>query len=192
MVAMTPPERIAAGSILLTRVTPADVDTLLATINESLEHLRPWMPWAQSPNTRDGVARFVATAEDGWNKDTDFDYGIRSRNEEVLVGGCGLHARIGQGAVEIGYWVAEKHTRRGYATAAARALTEAALNMPTITRVEIHCDEANVRSAAVAKTLGYLLDRIQSDEVQAPGEIGREMVWVLPKGNADARGPHTP
>jgi RimJ/RimL family protein N-acetyltransferase len=146
------------------------------------------MPWAKEPNNALGVAGFVARAEGGWTAGSDFNYGIWSTNEAELVGGCGLHARIGAGAMEIGYWIAQKHTRRGYATEAARALTEAAFNMPTITRVEIHCDEANVRSAAVAKALGYRLDRIQPDEIQAPGEIGREMVWVLPKGSAEAAG----
>ena len=184
MLSMKPPDRIVAGPILLRRYRSADVDKLLVTINESLEHLSPWMPWAQEQNTRVGVATFVAGCEDGWKAGSDFNYGIWSRNEEEFVGGCGLHARIGAGAIEIGYWIAQKHTRRGYATRAARALIEAALAMPTITRVEIHCDEANVHSAAVARALGYRLDRIQTDEIQAPGEIGREMVWVLPKGSA--------
>ena len=51
--------------------------------------------------------------------------------------------------------------------------------MPTITRVEIHCDQANVHSTAIARALGYRLNRIQDDEIQAPAEIGREMVWVV-------------
>ena len=175
---MKPKDRIEAGPLLLRRLTSADVDILLATINASLEHLRPWMPWAQAPNTRAGVRDFVARAEDGWQEGIEFNYGIWSGNEEELVGGCGLHARIGPGALEIGYWIAQKHARRGYATQAARALTLAALSMPTVTRVEIHCDEANVHSAAIPKALSYRLDRIRHDEIEAPAEIGREMVWV--------------
>ena len=44
--------------------------------------------------------------------------------------------------------------------------------------MEIHCDEANVRSAAVPRRLGYRLDRIEDDEVTAPAETGRSMVWI--------------
>ena len=178
MLPVEPPDRIDAGPILLRRYTSADVDILLATINANLEHLRPWMPWAQAPNTRADVGDFVTRAESGWHEGTDFHYGIVTRTEEELVGGCGLHARIGPGALEIGYWIAQTHARRGYATEAARALTLAALSMPTVMRVEIHCDEANVHSAAIPKVLGYRLDRIRDDEIEAPAEIGREMVWV--------------
>ena len=48
-----------------------------------------------------------------------------------------------------------------------------------IQRAEIHCDEANVASAAVPRRLGYHLDRIVPDEVEAPGEVGRSMIWVM-------------
>ena len=45
-------------------------------------------------------------------------------------------------------------------------------------RVEIHCDEANVRSAAIPERLGYRLDRIEDDEIATPGETGRSMIWI--------------
>ena len=98
----------------------------------------------------------------------------------AIVGGCGLHRRVGEGGLEIGYWVHVDHGRRGIATALARALTDAALALPDVDRVEIHCDEANVRSAAVPRRLGYRLDRIDDDEVTAPAEIGRSLIWVRP------------
>ena len=137
------------------------------------------MSWAQEPHTRAGQADFIARAEQGWEAGSDFNYGIWSEDEQELRGGCGLHARIGPGALEIGYWVARKHTGRGYAKAAARALTQAALSLPGITRVEIYCDEANVRSAAIPRALGYRLDRVDEDEIRAPREVGRGMVWVF-------------
>lgn len=56
------------------------------------------------------------------------------------------------------------------------------------TAVEIHCEEANVRSAAVPRKLGYVLDRIDN-AIEAPGETGRSMIWV--RLAADARGHHT-
>ena len=176
---LKPLERIAAGAVVLRRYTPSDIDILQTTIQESLDHLSPWMPWAQEPQTRAVLVDFIARADQSWEAGTDFHYGIWNTDEQELRGGCGLHARIGPGALEIGYWVSRKHIGRGYAKAAAHALTHAALSLPGITRVEIHCDEANVRSAAVPRALGYRLDRVVADEIKAPGEVGRDMLWVF-------------
>ena len=97
-----------------------------------------------------------------------------------IVGCMGLHSRVGPAAIEIGYWLRTDHTGRGLVTACARSLTEAALGLDGIERVEIHCDEANARSRAVPLRLGYRLARVQDDAVTAPGEVGRDMVWVYP------------
>ena len=50
----------------------------------------------------------------------------------------GLHRRIGPAALEIGYWLHPDYPGRGYATKAVSALTEAALSLHHINRVEIH------------------------------------------------------
>lgn len=88
---------------------------------------------------------------------------------------AGLHDRSGGGAVEIGYWCHVDHLGRGVATRAARALTALPAGLPTVDRVEIHCDEANLRSAAVARRLGYRLDRVEAAGVRAPGS--RAAAW---------------
>ena len=101
-----------------------------------------------------------------------------TREGRDIVGNCGLHRRIGPTGLEIGYWVSAVHTRSGYATAAAGALTRTALSLPGIERVEIHCDEANVASAAVARGLGYRLERIEDHSIDSPAQTGRLMIWV--------------
>jgi len=81
--------------------------------------------------------------------------------------------------MEIGYWVHVDHLRRGVATAAARALLEAAIELPDIDRVEIRCGAANGASAAIPRKLGFRLDRVDEKARSAPGESGRLMVWVF-------------
>ena len=88
--------------------------------------------------------------------------------------------------MEIGYWLRADATGRGIVTAAARALTDAAPALPGVDRVEIHCDEANVRSAAVPRRLGYRLDRIEPDHISAPGDLGRSMIWVSRRSSSAA------
>jgi RimJ/RimL family protein N-acetyltransferase len=47
-----------------------------------------------------------------------------------------------------------------------------------VRRVEIHCDEANQRSAAVPARLGYRLAEVVDHERMTPGETGRRLVWA--------------
>jgi RimJ/RimL family protein N-acetyltransferase len=174
------PERIDLDGhgAVLRRYQLDDVDSLYSAVEESRDHLRPFMPWADE--ARSELAAFVAEAVEHWANGTDRNYVISDAATAEQLGGCGLHARLGPGAMEIGYWLRAGATGRGLITAAARALTDAALAVDGITRVEIHCDVANVRSAAVPRRLGYRLDRIERDEITAPSEVGRSMIWVWP------------
>src|SRR6266705_2972535 len=97
--------------------------------------------------------------------------------ERVAAGPLVLHRRLADETVEIGYWTVAARTRRGYATAAAQALTQVALALPGTRRAEIHCDEANTASAGIPRKLGYRLDRVEAHEREAPGERGRRMIW---------------
>jgi RimJ/RimL family protein N-acetyltransferase len=65
-------------------------------------------------------------------------------------------------------------------SAAAKAVTEAAEALDDVDRVEIHTDEANVRSAAIPRKLGYRLERVDVRRPEAPGESGRLQIWVRP------------
>ncbi len=173
------PDRIElpAVGVVLRRYAPTDIDALFAAVEENRDHLRPHMPWADE--SRHELVAFVTDAIAQWDRGRDCNYAIVD-DEGRYLGGCGVHDRIGPAAREIGYWLVAGATGRGIVTAAARALTAAALAIDGVSRVEIHCDEANVRSAAVPRRLGYRLDRIEVDHVSAPGDLGRSMVWVWP------------
>jgi RimJ/RimL family protein N-acetyltransferase len=170
---------VPAGALLLRKMRRDDAVPVAAAVGASLDHLRPWMPWAtpEAADHRSQLARIEEAAE-MWATGTDYIYLIMVDDGATVAGTIGLHRRVGDGGIEIGYWISAEHTRRGYATAAAGALTPVALALPGVRRVEIHCDEANVPSAGVPRKLGYRLDHIEPHEPEAPGERGRRMIWV--------------
>jgi len=179
--AQLPPERIAIDGALLRRERLGDEVLIAPTVRANLEHLRPWMPWATAANaSRAAQRRRLEQCERAWKDDGDYTFLLLDPEGVTLLGIVGLHRRIGPGAIELGYWLSRDAVGKGLATAAARALTTAALNLPDVDRVEIHCDEANSRSRKIPERLGYRLDRIEEDGVQAPGEVGRAMIWVYP------------
>lgn len=201
-----PPEQVAAGPLVLRRVHADDAGAVAVAVGASLEHLRPWMPWAtpEAADLRSQLVR-VAEADELWESGTGFIYVMIARDagppgpdapgmikdpDGEFVGTIGLHRRLADDAVEIGYWTVVGKTRRGYATAAAQAMTQVALTLAGTRRVEIHCDEANTASAGVPRKLGYRLDRVEKHEKEAPGEQGRRMIWVWdPADGPRATGP---
>ncbi|MEV0190838.1 GNAT family N-acetyltransferase [Kitasatospora purpeofusca] len=175
-----PPELLRpAGGIVLRRRSAAQSLALNAAVRANLDHLRPWLEWAAEAPTAARTAELTEAGTAAWDAGTDFIYlvGLDAEPGRVI-GSFGLHRRIGPGALEIGYWVGTDHVGRGIATTAARALTEAAFALPGVHRVEIHCDPANTASAAVARRLGFRLDREVAAPVRAPGETGRKQIWV--------------
>jgi RimJ/RimL family protein N-acetyltransferase len=201
-----PPERIDAGLVILRRNRAADAAAVARAVRESIDHLQPWMPWANpGAGSVQAQAARLAEVEAGWQRGTDFVYllvpedtdgsvagpsgggacsgpeeGAPEEREEVVLGMIGLHRRLGPGAIEIGYWTHVDHSGRGYMSAAAKAITQAAEALSDVQRVEIHTDEANVRSAAIPPKLGYRLDRIDIRHPEAPAESGRLQIWVRP------------
>jgi RimJ/RimL family protein N-acetyltransferase len=174
-----PPERVDAGAVVLRRIRSVDAGAVAAAVAGSLDHLRPWMPWAtpDSADRRSQLSR-VAEADEMWESGISYIYSVLTADHGTLVGEIGLHRRGGDGSIEIGYWIAGSQTRRGFGTSAAAAITDVALALPRVSRVEIHCDEANTASAAIPRKLGYRLDRVEERKPEAPGESGRLMIWV--------------
>jgi RimJ/RimL family protein N-acetyltransferase len=151
----------------------------------SLEYLRPWMPWATPAAADHGsqLAR-VAEADHRWASGLSYTYSVLTA-EGTLVGEIALHRRSADRVIEIGYWIAASQAGRGYASAAGAAMTAAALQLPEVDRAEIHCDAANRASAAIARKLGYRLDRIEELKPEAPGESGRLMIWMRDRSDPD-------
>lgn len=178
-----PPSQITAPPVVLRRFKGDEVPALLEAATSSLEHLQPWLGWASVEPLEPGLSKFVERSVVNFSRSKDFGYAIWDDATSVLIGGGGLHPRLGPGRIEIGYWVRVGWLRRGIATAAARALTSAAFLEPEIEEVHIHCDQANQASAAIPQRLGFRLARIVEDEIHAPAEVGRSMEWVMTRND---------
>lgn len=151
-----------------------DVPAMHEAIVESLDHLRPWMPWvALEPLT---LPQRTAMVRRWLDEGTE---NLVIVVDGIYAGGTGLHDRIGPTGREIGYWVRASMIGRGIATEAARQLTEGALAVPGVDHVEIHHDKANLASRRVPEKLGYTLMREVEDEIRTPAECGTSCEWRL-------------
>jgi ribosomal-protein-serine acetyltransferase len=173
----SPPEVLRHGQVRLRRWRADDAAALLAAVIESQEQLRPWMPWADRYD-ENRAAEYLRECDAQWASGNTFAYAIIVGGQ--IVGSAGLHDRVGDGGLEIGYWVHADWAGRGIATDAAAALTDAALALPGIDRVEIYHDAANAASGRIPAKLGYA--RLGERPTRglwpaAPGETGTDVVW---------------
>lgn len=152
-----PPHRIVTERLVLRCWQPADAPLVKDAIDSSLEHLRPWLPWAHDePRPLGAVADLLAGFRARFDRGEDYVYGIFDAGESRVLGGSGLHTRVGEGALEIGYWIRADAVGRGYAGETAAALTRVAFALAHVDRVEIRVDPANESSLRIPRRLGFV------------------------------------
>ncbi|MBS3785017.1 MAG: GNAT family N-acetyltransferase [Anaerolineae bacterium] len=176
-----PAYRIETRRLIVRCWQPTDAALLKAAIDASLDHLRPWMPWAEDePQDLSAKVERLRSWRGKFDLDRDFVYGIFDPDEKDVLGSSGLNTRVGEGAREIGYWIHVDYINQGLATEVAAALTKVAFEVDGVLRVEIHCDPQNVRSAAVPRKLGFVHEAtLRERTTDAQGERRDSMIWTL-------------
>jgi RimJ/RimL family protein N-acetyltransferase len=151
------PYRIETERLVVRCWDPADAPLLKDALDSSLEHLRPSMDWAhEEPQPLEAKVELLRGFRAAFDTGATFIMGIFDRSEEQVLGGTGLHARVGPGGLEIGYWVRASATRQGIATEASAALTRVAFEVCAADRVEIRIDPRNEASFGVPRKLGFV------------------------------------
>jgi ribosomal-protein-serine acetyltransferase len=145
---------------------------------ESLDALRPWMPWVHGELSADVSEKSVRRAMAHWILREDLRFSMYEKNTGRFLGGTGLHRPSWDDRrFEIGYWIRTSEANKGYVTEAVRALTAWAFDQLSAQRVEIRMDARNERSWRVAERAGFSLecvlarDRRALDAVQSDTRI---------------------
>jgi RimJ/RimL family protein N-acetyltransferase len=175
-----PAYRIITFRLLIRCPEPTDASALDAAIQQSLDHLSPWMDWAQKPASLQERIEFLRKTRGNFDLGNDFGYLTFTLSESILIGGAGLHTRLGKEAREIGYWIHKDYINQGYATEVAAALTRVAFEVDHVGRVEIRCDPQNIRSASIPKKLGFTHEAtLQNQARDGGGNLRDTMIWSL-------------
>jgi RimJ/RimL family protein N-acetyltransferase len=175
-----PAYRILTPRLCIRCWHPADAAGLNAAVDASREHLIPWMPWAKHETTLQDQIKRLRRVRGEFDLGKDFVYAIFSRDESLVLGSTGLHTRRGSHAREIGYWIHVDYIGQGYATETSAALTKVAFEIDGMDRVEIHCDPANLASAAVPQKLGYTHEAtLHRRSHWSEERVEDSMIWTL-------------
>ena len=177
---INPAYRIETERLVVRCYQPSDTQLLADSVMESVEHLKPWMPWAHSEPTPfeqrlDRVKRFRGR----FDLKEDYIYGIFNPEETQLLGGTGLHTRLGDNQLEIGYWVHKDYVNKGLVTESTAALVKVAFEIVHVHRIEIHCDPGNHASASIPRKLGFTHEGTLRAKTPFLDRWSDSMIWGL-------------
>ncbi len=177
-------EELRGERVIVRPYRESDAQALQEAVAESRDHLRPWMPFADEhqsvEESRDWIIHQIAR----WLTREGMLVGMWDAATQRYLGGTGLHAHDWEiGYFEIGYWIRASAEGHGYVTEAVRLLTDYAFDALNASRVEIRCDEQNVRSAAIPRRLGYVEEGLlRNDSTTPEGELRNTLVFSLIAG----------
>lgn len=150
------PEELVGERVRVCMYRPGDGSALWEAIEESRDHLAPWMPWVPEHRTPDDSEAFVRRSHAEWLKRENLVAAVRDRHTGAFLGVAGLHtADPAVPSFEIGYWLRPSTEGHGYITDAVRLLCALAFEVLGAQRVFLRCDSRNQRSAAVARRAGF-------------------------------------
>lgn len=181
------PAEIQGDRVRLRRLCDADAPALWEAVDGSRQHLKRWMPWVDDHNCLDFSREYVRRMQARWALREDLPMAIWRVGDGRLLGATGLH-RIDWSvpAMEIGYWLRLDAQGSGYATDAARQMTAFAFRHACAERVEIRCDAANHRSAAVPRRLGYIHEAtLRAARRSVDGTLGDTLLFAMTRADFD-------
>ena len=156
------PEKVDTERLTLVAGRAGQGAALNAAVLESLEQLKPWMPWARKVPSLDESETFCRESQAKWIAREMLDFAMVRRADGMLVGRCGLHTIDWSiPRLEVGYWVRTSCNGQGFATEATLALVELARSHLAARRLEITSDARNAASRRVAEKSGFALEGIR-------------------------------
>ncbi|OQY88522.1 MAG: hypothetical protein B6D38_09140 [Anaerolineae bacterium UTCFX1] len=177
---VNPAYRIETERLVIRCYQPSDAQLLADSVRDSVEHLKPWMPWAHNePEPFEEKVKRVLRFRGNFDMQQDYVYGIFNHEETRLLGGTGLHTRLNEKQLEIGYWIHQDFIKQGFAAESTAALIKAAFEIIRVHRIEIHCDPRNRASAAVPRKLGFTHEGTLRAKTPFLNGWSDSMIWGL-------------
>lgn len=138
----------------------ADAPGYLQMLRENWAHLNEFMPaMLVDAKSEADIRACIAWENEEWQRGNLFIFGLWDKSSADYLGEVYLaNPDWDVPCIEVGYFVVEKQTGKGYASEAARAALRIAFERMQVQRVELQCAADNEPSARVARRCGFTLE----------------------------------
>ena len=157
----TPPNSVAGirgQKVFLRPPTIVDYPQWAEIRSASRQFLAPWEPiWPVDELSRLGFRRRIKRYQREIQEGLGYPFFVFSADENVLLGGLTVsHVQRGvTQSASIGYWMGERHARRGYMTDAVRSAIGFAFETLRLHRLEAACLPHNAASVRLLEKTGF-------------------------------------
>lgn len=150
------PSEFETERLIIRSPRPGDGKAVYQAIQASKEELKQWLPFAQKDQTEEEAEINIREAYINFIKREDLRLLVFSKETGALIASSGLH-RINWDVprFEIGYWIDTRYSGKGYMTEAVQGICDFAFDELGANRIEICCDEQNMKSRAIPERLGF-------------------------------------
>ncbi len=136
-----------------------DFQPLFDAVNNSRQHLGPWLSWVAKTTRAEHSLEFIQLAQHQRHTQQALALGIFYDGQ--IIGGIGMHEWAQDtGRAQVGYWLIKEFEGKGVITRSLTAVVEHLFKVIGLNKVELHYVPANKRSAKVAERLGFRLEGV--------------------------------
>ena len=153
------PKAVVEGRTLhLRHPEMADFEAWAHLREQSAQFLQPWEPvWPRDDLTRPAFRARLRRYQTEINAGSGYPFFVCRNEDEALLGGITL-GNIRRGVAQngqLGSWIGERHSGRGYMTEAVALVCEYAFSRSGLHRLEAACIPGNTRSIRLLEKNGF-------------------------------------
>ena len=145
-----------------------DMASLFAAINNSRQHLNPWLDWVSKTTKPEHSLQFIQDSLRQLDDQDALALGIFVG--DTVIGGIGMHQWDKKTRrAQIGYWIAHEYEGKGIITRCLTSFITFLFEKIGLNKIEIHFAQPNKRSAKVAGRLGFKIEGIVRQSILRNG-----------------------
>jgi ribosomal-protein-serine acetyltransferase len=145
--------------LLLRTYEEGDAQALFQVIDQSRQHLHPWMEWVDKTTKQEHSLEYIQCALHEQKRQEALVLGIFYNGK--IIGGVGMHSwNMSTKRAQVGYWISKDYEGKKIMSVCLTTFITYLFEKVGLNKVEIRFVPANKRSAGVAARLGCKVEGV--------------------------------